>query len=205
MRIVLNILQCQSSCLLVRECVCIRVRNCFVLMGAPSPDECYMLRNWDTGIVCGFWIRIGREMLAVDYRGLGQDMFSDYVPFNMDGEILAFNQNAKGYWRFNLPLARGKQVRFHRRLLQDVLTTTHSVYAPRYSTRRAELRRFPFGRKGNLRSSGLAVTLNIADHWVAFRKQSSRCRLARARVVRDCDAAWLIFLNFSTPGSAPHH
>ena len=33
------------------------------------------------------------------------------------------------------------------------LTTTHSVYAPRYSTRRAELRRFPFGRKGNLRSS----------------------------------------------------
>ena len=76
------------------------------------------------------------------------------------------------------------------------LTTTHSVYAPRYSTRRAELRRFPFGRKGNLRSSGLAVTLNIADHWVAFRKQSSRCRLPRARVVRDCDAAWLIFLNF---------
>ena len=101
----------------------------------------------------GFWIRIGGEMLAVDYRGLGQDMFSDYGPFNMDGEILAFNQNAKGYGRFNLPLARGKQVRFHRQLLQDVLTTTHSVYAPRYSTRRAELRRFPFGRKGNLRSS----------------------------------------------------
>ncbi len=114
---VLNILQCESSCLLVRECVCIHVRNCFVLMGAPSPDECYMLRNWDTGIVCGFWIRIGREMLAVDYRGLGQDMFSDYVPFNMDGEILAFNQNAKGYWRFNLPLARGKQVRFGQPML----------------------------------------------------------------------------------------
>ena len=34
-----------------------------------------------------------------------------------------------------------------------LLTTTHSVYATRYSTRRAELRRFPFGRKGNLRSS----------------------------------------------------
>ena len=118
---VLNILQCESSCLLVRECVCIRVRNCFVLMGAPSPDECYMLRNWDTCVVCGFWIRIGREMLAVDYRGLGQAVFSDYAPFNMDGGILAFNQNAKGYWRFNLPLARGKQVRFHRRLLQDVL------------------------------------------------------------------------------------
>ncbi len=76
------------------------------------------------------------------------------------------------------------------------LTTTHSVYAPRYSTRRAELRRFPFGRKGNLRSSGLAVTLNIAEHFVAFRKQSSRCRLPRARVVRDCDAAWLMFSQF---------
>ena len=89
---------------------------------------------------------------------------------------------------------------------QDFFLAWHSLLgfclrkrtAPLIHLYGAGLRRFPFGRKGNLRSSGLAVTLNIADHWVAFRKQSSRCRLPRARVVRDCDAAWLIFSIFHT-------
>ncbi len=76
------------------------------------------------------------------------------------------------------------------------LSTTHSVYAPRYSTRRAELRRFRFWRKGHLRSSGLSVTLNIGDHCVAFMKHSSSCPFPHARVVRDCDAVGLIFSLF---------
>ena len=63
------------------------------------------------GSIGGFWVHVAANQI--------DEMISDYVPCNQEGQPICVSQGKNGYWNFHLP---GKRtiVSFHRQLWRDL-------------------------------------------------------------------------------------
>ena len=75
------------------------------------------MKDWHqgTGSIAGFWLHVGRSLLAAEGA---DDMYGDFVPHNLNGEILTMSKTTTPYWQIYAPGFHNK-VNLHRQLLQD--------------------------------------------------------------------------------------